>query len=84
MALFIPSVALAHNPLAYVASLGVIFFMSLIITLFLLKQIRKRITIKDKFLKFIALFFIVIGLLFFLNIILYHITVDFLYTIFGG
>jgi hypothetical protein len=68
--LCIPAVAWAHNPGGYVMSLGVSFFLALIISLVLLKRIAKNVGISNKFIRYIVLFMIEIVLLLFLTIIL--------------
>jgi len=85
MSIFIPSVVLAHNPGGFVMSCGIMFFLSLIISLILLNRIRKRVTITNKFWRFMALLVIGIILLLGLTIILSYTLGVLVYTyVFGG
>ena len=69
-ALFIPVIVFAHGVeiLWYVGS--ILFLPSLVISLFLLKWIKRCIVISNKFARFLVLFIIEIVLLFFLIIIM--------------
>ncbi|MDR1761223.1 MAG: hypothetical protein LBR55_02110 [Bacteroidales bacterium] len=85
MTIFIPSVIFAHNPGGASISWGIMFIISLIISLLLLKKIRKHIAIENKFLRFATLFVIEVTLLFFLTIALMLTLGTWIYIhIFGG
>jgi hypothetical protein len=71
MTLLIPSVVYAHHGREEVIIWGIMFFLSLIISLILLKRISRHITINNKFAKFVVLFMIEIVLLYLLTIILF-------------
>jgi hypothetical protein len=71
MTLLTPMATFAHDPGGYVMSMGIVFFLSLIISFFLLKQISHSININNKFVKFVVLFVIEIMLLFLLSIVLF-------------
>ena len=80
-----PVVVFAHNPGGALMSIAIIFIISLIISLFLLKPIRRNIKIDNKFLRFLTIFFIEIVLLFLLNLVLSYTLGIFIYIhIFGG
>ena len=84
-ALCIPAVAWAHNPGGAMVSWAIMFFLSLIISLFLLRRIRRHITINNKFIRFIVLFVIEIVLLILLMIIIGGTLGEWIYTyVFGG
>ena len=82
--IFIPSAVMAHNPGGAVMFYGIMFILSLIISLILLKRVHRHLTIKNKFFGFVVLFVIEIGLLFGLTIILSYTTFGILAYIFGG
>ncbi|MCL2329253.1 MAG: hypothetical protein FWC39_12180 [Bacteroidetes bacterium] len=84
-AIFIPSVVFAHNPGGALMSWVMMFGISLVASLFLLKKIRRRITIENKFLRFSALFAIEIVLLFCFMVVLSSTLGIWIYVnLFGG
>ena len=85
MTLLTPIAVFAHDPGGYIISMGIVFFLSLILSLFLLKQISRFININNKFVKFAVLFIIEIVLLFLLTIAFFMTVGILIYTnIFDG
>jgi len=83
--LLMPVAAFAHDPGGALLSMGIVVILSLIISLLLLKSISRYINIDNKFLRFLALFFIEIGFLLLLYLVLSFIIGIFIYThIFNG
>ena len=84
MILFTPFLVLAHNPDGYVMSMGIMFLLSLIISIFLLKRISRNVNINNKFIRFAILLVIELVLLFILTIALSFTLGIFVYIVFFG
>ena len=84
MILFTPFLVLAHNPGGYVMSMGIMFLLSLIISIFLLKRISRNVNINNKFIRFAILLVIELVLLFILTIALSFTLGIFVYIVFFG
>lgn len=84
MILFTPFLVLAHNPGGAVVSMGIMFLLSLIILIFLLKRISRNVNINNKFIRFATLLVIALVLLFILTIALSFTFGTFVYTVFFG
>ena len=85
LAFLTPVAVWAHNPGGAMLSMAIVFILSLTISLFLLKFISRSIKIDNKFLRFLAIFFVEIGLLISLYFVLSYTLGIFIYIyVFGG
>jgi hypothetical protein len=80
----IPSLVSAHNPGGAMISFGIMIFLSLIISLFLLRFINRYVTVNNKYLKIVVLLIFELLMLFILTFILTETLGIYVYTNFFG